>query len=474
MKLFVYLFILLCFASFAFAEIDTMYDTISASTNDGYMDLNADFSVSSSTIIIGSAETTPPAKNIGVFRFENLPINQEQYIVYAKLYWYQAASEVGDIDNCDISIKIEDTANSAAFSDSADYFARTWSVDSIIWESAHTTINTYVALPAVTALLQSVVDRADWDSAHSVSFRLAPGKASFGSDYLTVHSYDGDPAKAVYLTYATVNYSGDCEVYTCLCDSTSVRDSYIPDEYTEYDTMRLIVYSYCTPDSSCYLSDSAINAEIDTLNVVLDRAKIHVVHDIVHIYSDYFTNHQYVLADHPLDKGLYLVHPDSAAQVHIVDGYDVSFGTYPWNAAPDPFASVNGAWLIGGLSRSIAHELIHTFGLMHTDVGSTPTIKSPPINDAANCGPCWEYPIDDGQSDSLRNRVGDLCSDTDPSSAVSVSICSPNSYDEDNSDSLIMRSVYMGTSITSQQAGRIRCHTRYWFPGWYIFMGDPQ
>jgi len=486
MKLFFILFFMLLFPSLLFAEVDTVYDTIYTSTDDAQFFTSL---VTDSNYLRAGQASSGYFFN-ALLRFDNLPMKQGEYLVSVDLYLFDLASDT-TIGEPSLIIKLEDTGNSTTFSDSADYVSRHWTTDSVNWTVTRPEglygwefdprYNNYTAVTSLAPLFQTIVDRADFDSSQAITVRIFD-RPLYEDAYTTFYSFDGDSAKAPYLVIVRVIPSTDsCKTYICMCDTTSIRDTYIPDGETVSDTMRVIFYVACTPDSVPKVSDSIIAAAVDSLNGsrLLGRAKIYIKYDILHIYSSYFTNHVINSIDAEAFKGLYSVHLDSAAAHYSVDiNVGVyTFGTYPWDAASNPYDGTYGAWN-GATPQRISHELLHTFGLMHTNIGTFSEVLGPPIDDDFLCGPCWEYPVEYGQSDSVRNEIGDKCSDTDPSPKVTPGfVCGSDAYDSTKSDSLIMRSVphsTLGLAITAQQAGRVRCHTRYWFPGWYIFMGETQ
>jgi len=130
-------------------------------------------------------------------RFVNLPIDSGALIDSAFL-WFRAHSGLAG-DSVVYVIAAEDTADASAFSDRTDYNARLANLTaaSLPVVLYSTTSGNWYRSSDLAELIQSLVDRSDWQKDNSdVALFLRPTAETPADVWFEVYHYDGDSASA--------------------------------------------------------------------------------------------------------------------------------------------------------------------------------------------------------------------------------------------------------------------------------------
>jgi len=142
--------------------------------------------------------------------------------------------------------------------------------------------------------------------------------------------------------------------------------------------------------------------------------------------------------------------------------YGYSFGTFPFD--PDALEATGGIvmghfhW--SGNFSAFAHEIGHCLGLWHNFHG---------VSEVSKCGPCYE-----SVNASQRDRLGDLCADTPPTSvwyecsdATDIDSCSGLPWESTQPENCMgYTPVSCRNLFTPQQQGRMRCWFYDRLSGW--------
>ena len=104
-------------------------------------------------------------------------------------------ADAGETESSMLSIRAENTDNSATFSSTAfGITGRPVTTESVAWSPGAWTNGVEYQSPDLSALVQEVVDRAGWAEGNSLAFIID------GTGTRTSLSFDGDAAKACAIT----------------------------------------------------------------------------------------------------------------------------------------------------------------------------------------------------------------------------------------------------------------------------------
>ncbi len=135
------------------------------------------------------------------FRFTNVTIPQGAHVYTAKL---EVTSTSTPTINMDFIMAAENTANSAAFSNTSRPSSRILTSQTVAHHSNNQwTTNTAYQLDEMAPIVQAIVNRPDWSSGNSLSVILHGNGSAYG--YKTVYSFEGSPANAVKLLVTYTN-----------------------------------------------------------------------------------------------------------------------------------------------------------------------------------------------------------------------------------------------------------------------------
>ncbi len=141
-------------------------------------------------------------------RFSQVDIPQGSTITSARLDFVATTAATGDPD---LRIRIEDSDNAGAFTVGSPFSARSFLASSVNWNTVSTppldnpwTVDGTFASPDLSAIVQSVVNRAGWCGGNAMMLML---ERNGGDSVLrTAYSREGDSTKAPVLT---VTYDAD-------------------------------------------------------------------------------------------------------------------------------------------------------------------------------------------------------------------------------------------------------------------------
>jgi PKD repeat protein len=188
------------------SQADTVVDTIQSSTDDASLN-NTTFSTTATTISIGNTyDSDFDLTTIygSFFRFTALSLAQGADIDSAFISLRASANRTGT--TCNATIKGEDTADAATFSNKTDYDARIRTTASVSWSPGSWTANTRYLTPNIGTIIQEIVDRGDWSSGNDLVVFINDNSSStnaYRTSYTQNHASYGDSVNAILTVYYT-------------------------------------------------------------------------------------------------------------------------------------------------------------------------------------------------------------------------------------------------------------------------------
>jgi hypothetical protein len=170
----------------------TVRDSVRSGTDGGYAKTSEQVIELASTIAMG------PDYN-ALFRFQSVGVPIGATIDSAFIRICGIGSES---DSCYAKILAEDTGSATTFSTHPDWALRHQTTSRVGWDLPDFVNLNFVTSPDIKAVIQEVVDRADWDSANNLALYL---RDSLGNNlrYINDMNYDGVAYSAKILIYYT-------------------------------------------------------------------------------------------------------------------------------------------------------------------------------------------------------------------------------------------------------------------------------
>lgn len=237
------------------------------------------------------------------------------------------------------------------------------------------------------------------------------------------------------------------------CDFPSVRDENIPSPDYPLLVIKLMFHIVANNDgSNPATTPTMIANQVVRLNEDYLPSRITFEYQYDYVYNTAFRS----LAETEFDamKAQYAVKPESLLNVFVsyVEA-SYSYGTFPWdNRALSPYGGiVMTTPHFSTVQSTLAHEVGHCLGLMHTQRG---------VSEVSACSDCYERAgFNDG------DYVGDFCEDTGPTPTNNVcrqpggtDQCSGNLWGQTDIQNFMG---YSGdacwSEFSTQQMGRMHC-----------------
>lgn len=167
---------------------------VAAGADDAYETADNTGFASNDAVVRIYSSSNAAVRRVGAFRFSSVTIPPGSTIIAATLsVWGENVT----LDNPHCDLYCEDIDDSPDFATNADVIDRVRTTASVGWSVVGIGTSGYTAAPDIATLIQEVIDRVGWASANALTV-IGVGRTDIVRS-LTVHSYDGDPAKAAKL-----------------------------------------------------------------------------------------------------------------------------------------------------------------------------------------------------------------------------------------------------------------------------------
>ena len=154
-------------------------------------------------------------------RFTNVTIQQGATITSAKLTFVAYATDTSDVKAKVYGIDEDNTATfhpNAPGGRARTSASRDWDLNGITLNSSYDATN-------LTAIVQEIVDRGGWSTGNAMGFLIDDDGSASPSTYHEFYEYDGDSAKAAFLTIEYVSSSPSSSISPSSSESISISAS---------------------------------------------------------------------------------------------------------------------------------------------------------------------------------------------------------------------------------------------------------
>jgi hypothetical protein len=154
------------------------------------------FSITQNPMYIGSTGALD-LENSG-FRWRGISIPKNATILSA--YMTLNAQATATTTGVNVTVRSEASDDANAFTTLADWNARTWGTDSVIWSGIEPwTSGVGYYTPDISAPIQALVNRTGWDTAHAAVLKIMANVPTTNS-YRLIKAWDPDSARQAYLS----------------------------------------------------------------------------------------------------------------------------------------------------------------------------------------------------------------------------------------------------------------------------------